>query len=226
MVSTHSSTSRTWSDGLSLVSNSAHMRCKHFCTIFFFDFSGVRPNLFLITGIRVIICGMAFYHPNCLICLRAFPYDRFKINTIIQIELNSIQPIEVVSVIRVICWNKQDDHMETRHACVTMCIILFAIHCTIHPSIQSWPLFFNHHPASKCKPSNLIECNLTNHTQPSANEHNQKLLLKRFFFWWGLECVRISSIWFEMLLRTDLRSNDFISQRNYQLERAIHTKSP
>ena len=58
---------------------------------------------------------MAFYHPNRLSCLRVFAYDRSKIYTIIQIELNSIQPIEVVSVVRVICWNNQDDHMETRH---------------------------------------------------------------------------------------------------------------
>ena len=157
---------------------------------------------------------MAFYHPNRLSCLRVFPYDRFKIYTIIPIELNSIQLIEVVSVVRVICWNNQDDHMETRHACLIICITLFPIHCTIHPWIQSWPLFFNHHPASKCKPSNLIEFSLTNHTQPSANEHNQKLSNCSnvfFFFRWGLECVRISSIWFEMLPRTDLRSNDYIS---------------
>ena len=102
------------------------MRCEHFCTIFF-DFSCVRPNLFLITGIRVIICGMAFYHPNRLSCLRVFPYDRFKIYTIIPIELNSIQLIKVVSVVRVICWNNQDDHMETRHACLTMCITMFQV---------------------------------------------------------------------------------------------------
>lgn len=103
--------------------------------------------------------------------------------------------------------------IETRHVCLTICITPFPMHCTIHPWIQSWPLFFNHHLASKCKPSNLIEFNLTKHTQQSANEHNQKLnnCSKVFFFWWGLECVRISSIWFEMLLRTDLRSNDFIS---------------
>ena len=180
--------------------------------LFFFDLSGVRPNLFLITGIRVIICGMAFYHPNRLSCLRVFPYDRFKIYTIILMELNSIQLIEVVSVVRVICWNNQDDHMETRHACLTICITLFPIHCTINPWIQSWPLFFNHHPASKCKPSNLGEFNLTNHTQPSANEHNQKLnnCSNVFFFFgegskvfelvrFGLRCY-FGQIWGQMTI--------------------------
>ena len=47
--------------------------------------------------------GMAFDHPNCVSRLRAFPYDRFKIYMIVQIELNSIQAIEVVSVVRVVC---------------------------------------------------------------------------------------------------------------------------
>ena len=50
--------------------------------------------------------GMAFDHPNCVSRLRVFPYDRFKIYMIVlivQIELNSIQAIEVISVVRVIC---------------------------------------------------------------------------------------------------------------------------
>ena len=50
--------------------------------------------------------GMAFDHPNCVSRLRAFSYDRFKIYMIvliIQIELNYIQAIEVVSVVRVVC---------------------------------------------------------------------------------------------------------------------------
>ena len=47
--------------------------------------------------------GIAFDRPDRLSRLRAFPYDRFKIYTIVRIELNSIQAIEVVSVVRVVC---------------------------------------------------------------------------------------------------------------------------
>ena len=102
--------------------------------------------------------------------------------------------------------------IETRHVCLTICITPFPMHCTIHPWIQSWPLFFNHHLASKCKPSNLIEFNLTNHTQQSANEHNQKLnnCSKVFFFFgegsnvfelvrFGLRCY-FGQIWGQMTL--------------------------
>ena len=48
-----------------------------------------------------MISGIAFDH---LSRLRAFPYDRFKVYrivTIVRIELNSIQAMEVVSVVRV-----------------------------------------------------------------------------------------------------------------------------
>ena len=45
--------------------------------------------------------GIAFDRPYRLSRLRAFPYDRFKIYTIVLIELNSTQAIEVVSVARV-----------------------------------------------------------------------------------------------------------------------------
>ena len=44
--------------------------------------------------------------PDHRSCLRGFPYDRFKIYMIVRIvwiELNSIQAIEVVSVVRVVC---------------------------------------------------------------------------------------------------------------------------
>jgi len=64
-----------------------------------------RQILFLITGVRVMISGIAFNRPNHLSRLRAFPYDHFKIYTIVlivRIELNSIQVIKVVSVIRVV----------------------------------------------------------------------------------------------------------------------------
>ena len=56
-------------------------------------------NLFSITGIIVMISGIAFDHFSRL---RAFPYDRFKVYrivTIVRIELNSNQAIEVVSVV-------------------------------------------------------------------------------------------------------------------------------
>ena len=98
----HSITWRTW---LSLVSNSANTRCKHFCIIFSTS-AASRPNLFSITGIVVMISGIAFDRPDRLSRLRAFPYDRFKIYMIVpivRIELNSIQAIEVVSVVRVVC---------------------------------------------------------------------------------------------------------------------------
>ena len=98
----HSITWRTW---LSLVSNSANTRCKHFCIIFSTS-AASRPNLFSITGIVVMISGIAFDRPDRLSRLRAFPCDRFKIYTIIpivRIELNSIQATEVVSVVRVVC---------------------------------------------------------------------------------------------------------------------------
>ena len=52
------------------------------------------PNLFQITAIIVMISGIAFNRPDHLSRLRAFPYDRFKIYTIVlivRIELISIQ---------------------------------------------------------------------------------------------------------------------------------------
>ena len=47
--------------------------------------------------------GIAFERSDRLSRLTAFPYDRFKIYTIVRIELNSIQAIEVVSVVRIVC---------------------------------------------------------------------------------------------------------------------------
>ena len=49
--------------------------------------------------------GIAFDRPDRLSRLRAFPYNRFKIYmiaAIVWIELNCIQAIEVVSVVRVV----------------------------------------------------------------------------------------------------------------------------
>ena len=68
-----------------------------------------RPlqNLFPITEIIIVmISGIAFNRPDHLSRLRAFPYDRFKIYTIVlivRIELISIQVIKVISVVRVVC---------------------------------------------------------------------------------------------------------------------------
>ena len=50
--------------------------------------------------------GIALDRPDRLSRLRAFPFDRFKsymIVPIFRIELNSIQAIEVVSVVRLLC---------------------------------------------------------------------------------------------------------------------------
>ena len=89
----------------SLISNNPHARCEHLCII-----SSASPpselNLFSITGIKVMTSGIAFDRPDHRSCLRGFPYDRFKIYMIVRIvwiELNYIQAIEVVSVVRVIC---------------------------------------------------------------------------------------------------------------------------
>ena len=65
----HSITWRTWR---SLVSNSANTRCKHFCIIFSTS-AASKPNLFSITGIVVMISGIAFDRPDRLSRLRAFP---------------------------------------------------------------------------------------------------------------------------------------------------------
>ena len=80
----HSIKSRTWCHRLSLVSNSTHMQCEQFCFIF------STSETFTITGIKVMISGIAFNHPNRLSHLRVLPYDHFKIYTIVWIELNSI----------------------------------------------------------------------------------------------------------------------------------------
>ena len=101
----HSISSKTWCHGLSLISNNPHTRCKHLCIIFSAS-APSGPNLFSITGIKVMTSGIAFDRPDRLSRLRAFPYDRFKIYMIVpivRIELNSIQAIEVVSVVRVVC---------------------------------------------------------------------------------------------------------------------------
>ena len=102
----HSISSKPWChDGLSLISNNPHTRCEHLCIIFSAS-APSGPNLFSITGIKVMTSGIAFDRPDRLSGLRAFPYNRFKIYMIVpivRIELNSIQAIEVVSVVRFVC---------------------------------------------------------------------------------------------------------------------------
>ena len=50
-----------------------------------------RPNAFLTTGLKVMISGIAFDHPDRFSCLIAFQFDRFKIYTIVPIVLISTQ---------------------------------------------------------------------------------------------------------------------------------------
>ena len=50
-----------------------------------------------------MISGIAFDRPDRL---RMFPYDRFKLYTIVsivRIDLNSIHSIEVVSIVWIVC---------------------------------------------------------------------------------------------------------------------------
>ena len=95
----HSISSKTWCHGLSLISNNPHTRCEHLYIIFSAS-APSGPNLFSITGKKVMTSGIAFDRPDRL---RVFPSDRFKIYLIVPIELDSIQAIEVVSVVRVVC---------------------------------------------------------------------------------------------------------------------------
>ena len=72
--------------------------------VFFFSASAVsRQNFLPITGIKEMISGIAF---DLLSSLRALLYDRFKIYTIfpiVRMETNSIQAIEVVPIVQVVC---------------------------------------------------------------------------------------------------------------------------
>jgi len=101
----HSISSKTWCHGLSLISNKPHTRCEHLCIVFSAS-APSGPNLFSITGIKVMTFGIAFDRLGRVSRLRAFPYDRFKIYTIVpivRIDLNSRHSIEVVSIVRVVC---------------------------------------------------------------------------------------------------------------------------
>ena len=53
-----------------------------------------------------MLSGVAFDGSDRGSRLRMFPYDRFKLYTIVpivRVELNSIQTIEVVAIVRVFC---------------------------------------------------------------------------------------------------------------------------
>ena len=83
--------------------SSAHTRWEHFLYYFFRRQWCPGRILFSITGIKVMISGIAFDRPDRL---RMFPYDRFKIYTtvsIVRIDLNSIHSIEVVSIVWIVC---------------------------------------------------------------------------------------------------------------------------
>ena len=73
---------------------------------FFLALAVSRQNFLPITGIKEMICGIAFDRFDRLSSLRALPYDRFKIYTIfpiVRMEPNSIQAIEVVQIVQVVC---------------------------------------------------------------------------------------------------------------------------
>lgn len=63
-----------------------------FLYYYFFLTSAVsKPNSFLIAGIKVMISGIDFDRPNRLSHLRVFPYDRFKIYTVVPIVRDRTQ---------------------------------------------------------------------------------------------------------------------------------------
>ena len=132
----HSISSKTWCHGLSLISNNPHTRCEHLCIIFSAS-APSGPNLFSITGIKVMTSGIAFDRPDRLSRLRAFPCDRFKIYTIIPIvrenstlskRSRSSQSSGSFAIVWVAFpydrpdrlnifwddWDDPDDHMETK----------------------------------------------------------------------------------------------------------------
>ena len=65
--------------------SSAHTRWEHFLYYFFRRQWCPGRILFSITGIKVMISGIAFDRSNRLNCLRAFSYDRYKIYTMVPI---------------------------------------------------------------------------------------------------------------------------------------------
>ena len=86
------------------------IRAANICVLFFRLQRYPSRIFFSITEIKVMSSGIAFDRPDRLSRLRAFTYDRFKIYKIVpivRIELNSIQGIEVVLVVRVV-WNRLD----------------------------------------------------------------------------------------------------------------------
>ena len=91
----HSIMFRTWCHALALSSFNQIAPIIHVVNIFvlllFFYFSSVQTKFILNTGIKVMISGIDFDRPNCVSCLRVFPYDRFKIFTVVPIVRDRTQ---------------------------------------------------------------------------------------------------------------------------------------
>ena len=88
--------SKTWCHGLSLISNNPHTRCEHFCIIFLAS-APSEPNLFSITGIKVMTSGIAFDRPDRLSHLRVFPYDRFKVVSVVRVVCDRLGSVSIIS---------------------------------------------------------------------------------------------------------------------------------
>ena len=99
-------------------SSSAHtLSGANIFVLFFSTSAAFWPNLFPVTGVKVIKPGIALDRPDRVNRLRAFPHDRFNIYTlvpIVRIELNSIQATEVVSVVRVV-WDRSGSRFLSDH---------------------------------------------------------------------------------------------------------------
>ena len=91
----HSIMFRTWCHALALSSFNQIAPIIHVVNIFvlllFFTSAVSKQNSFSITGIKVMISGIDFDRPNCLSCLRVFPYDCFKIFTVVPIVRDRTQ---------------------------------------------------------------------------------------------------------------------------------------
>ena len=92
----HSISSKTWCHGLSLISNNPHTRCEHFCIIFLAS-APSGPNLLSITGLKVMTSGIAFDRPDRLSHLRVFPYDRFKVVSVVQVVCDRLGSVSIIS---------------------------------------------------------------------------------------------------------------------------------
>ena len=83
----HSIMFRTWCHALALSSFNQIAPIIHVVNIFVL----LLFLYFSITGIKVMISGIDFDRPNCLSFLRVFPYDHFKIFTVVPIVRDRTQ---------------------------------------------------------------------------------------------------------------------------------------